>query len=94
MEEKKEFLEEWNFEDNFEKPIHKNKEKKMLNKKTKREITKEDSNKNENEQNNKEDENKLEKEKEHVGVIIGDAADLTDEQKIKRELFFTSRDSF
>jgi FKBP-type peptidyl-prolyl cis-trans isomerase len=85
MEEKKQFLEEWKFEDNFEKPLNIKSEKKMLNKKTIRENTKDDSEHKEKDKANEENENNFEKEIEPLGVIIEDAADLTDEQKMKRK---------
>lgn len=87
MEDKKEFLEEWKFEDNFEKPINEKRGKKMLNKKKKRDVNKDDINDKIKDKTNEEDMEKLEKEKEHVGVIIGDAAELTDEQKMKCKIF-------
>jgi hypothetical protein len=81
MEEKKEYLDEWTNDLNFEKPFTKNIHEKLLNKKLKREngINEKDSKNNKNSF-----ENELNKKDEiHQEIIIGDASDLTDDQKMK-----------
>jgi len=83
MEEKKEFLDEWKFENDFEKPIAKINKKKFLSKKTKRESTENLIIKKENKKDSKSENNKIDEH--HQEVIIGDAADLTEEQKLKRK---------
>lgn len=81
MEEKKEYLSEWTNDLNFEKPKTKKFDKQLLNKKTKRENGEKETHSIDEKNHSENEINK--KDEIHQEVIIGDAADMTDEQKMK-----------
>ena len=90
MEEKKEFLQEWTIEDNFEKPINKKSKNKLLNKKIKRKTSEEILDKKAAHKDTFEKDSEIninENLDEINGVIIEDAADLTEEQKLKSKFY-------
>jgi hypothetical protein len=81
MEEKKEYLQEWTVNDNFERPINSNK---LLTKKTKRANNHNHESISQNlEKSQDEKIINVEKTEEIQEVVVEDAADLTEEQKLK-----------